>query len=156
MSQKFCLGQCGYDLYAEIHQSYLNQLIHGLFMPVLIYGVYVSLPALLGRTGNNAWYASMYLYWAYFAYYMGFDPVGAVLSAILYAPGLYLSSKRFYYPEQRWRNFAIGLVWIFSAVGVQELVGHTLCEEVNSDLLQLHNSITIAPIFGARCLFHVV
>ena len=156
MSQQFCLGQCGYDLYAEIHHNYFNRLIHGLFMPVLVYGFFLGFPALFGRTGQRAWIASWYLYCLYFAYYTSFDITGGFLSATLYAYPLYLVSQRVYYPERRWWDIGLSLLWIFGAVGIQELFGHTFFEETNSDLLQLPNSILIAPIFGARCLFHVV
>lgn len=153
---QFCLGQCGYDLYAEIHQNYVNQLIHGLFMPFVVYGTLLGVPALLGFSGNKALEMAGYIYTSYLMYYLTFDPLGMFLSALMYTPCLYFVNKESYTPQDRWRIFSRGVGWLLAAVGIQEIIGHTLFEEVNSDLWQLPNSILIAPIFGARCLFHVV
>lgn len=152
---KFCLGQCGYDLYAEIHQSYGNQLLHGLFMPFVVYGTFVGLPALFNQISLSACLTHLAIYFAYMIYYVSFDPLGGVLSAILYYPALEFALSHRYIPEERWQNVAKGLGWIFFAVAIQEGIGHTLFESTNSDLWQLPNSILIAPIFGARCFFHI-
>ena len=165
---KFCFGQCGYDLYAEIHQNYYNQLIHGLFMPMLAFGVFMGLPALFNQSSrafqrqtcavaqSQTVLAQAYLYIAYLMYYLSFDPLGAVMTAIIYAFPLYLATTKIYYPWQRWRDVGIGLMWVFLAVIIQEVFGHTLFEQINSDLWQVPNSILIAPLFGARCLLHSV
>ena len=151
---QFCFGQCGYDLYAEIHQTYGNQLMHGLFMPFVVYGTFIGIPALFNIYPMSSNIMQIGIYMSYMLYYLTFDPVGAVFSLILYYPALIASLRYDYTPQMRWLNVAKGLAWILGAVAIQEGIGHTLFEHTNSDIWQLPNSILIAPIFGARCFFH--
>ncbi len=119
-----CLGQCGYDLYAEIHQNYYNQLIHGLFMPLVVYGTFLGFPALLGTLDTHAYTIQLAVYCFYVGYYMLFDPVGALMSIALYTPVYYLAGRQVYKATSRWRNVTLGLAWIFAAVGIHEFFVH--------------------------------
>ena len=152
-----CLGSCGYNLYAELHQNYWNRLIHGLFMPFVVYGVFNGTPAVLSQTNYmNTVMTKMWIYIGFLSYYLLFDPVGSVMSAIVYYPVLHFSLQKHYTAENKWKDIRESILWISFAILVQELFGHTLFESVNSDLYQVFNSILIAPLFGARSLFHSV
>lgn len=151
----FCLGPCGYDLYAEIHKNYYNQLIHGMFMPFVVYGVFYSLPAVFGKTDKQtAVNMQRLLYWTYVTYYSMFDEWGAVMTAIVYSGSLYFANQHRYHSENRMHDIYVGIGWVLLAVGIQEGFGHTLFEHINSDLGKFPNSVVNAPLFGARSLFH--
>lgn len=152
-----CLGSCGYDLYAELHQNYWNRLIHGIFMPFLVYGVFNGIPAVLSQTNYmNTVMTKIYIYVGYLSYYLFFDPIGSVMTCITYFPALYFSMKKEYSVEKRWTDIGEAIMLISFSVFIQEIVGHTIFENKNSDLVQVINSILIAPLFGARSLFHCI
>lgn len=155
----FRWGKEGYDLYHELHLNYGNQMIHGLFMPFVVYGIFVGLPAFFVKTDAGATRFRVAIWATYLAYYSSFDVVGATLCGQFYLPALWYLSvyQPYYYHHNSGRIQAImwGLIFLFGAVGIQEFFGHTFYEERNSNLWELPNSIAIAPLFGIRCLFQI-
>jgi uncharacterized membrane protein YGL010W len=153
---KFCWGQCGYDLYAEIHNDPTNRLVHGIFMPFLVYGFLYGLPALLRLGTRSAHALQVVIFYTYNIYYYTFDSIGASLTTVIYFLPTYAALRHNYRPTMWRQDLLYGAMWLFGAVGIQELFGHTLFEQINSDLLQLPNSIVNAPLFGARALIGAV
>ncbi len=150
---KFCLGQCGYDLYAEIHRNYVNQQIHGVFMPMVVYGTLIALPALCNRFSYEAIFMQLCLFSMYLIYYLTFDVMGALMSISVYTPFVYWAMIYPHRYDRRWYNVSVGMGYMVVALVIQEIFGHTLFEGANSDLSQVPNNILIAPIFGARSIF---
>lgn len=150
----YYLGIEGYHLYAELHQNYYNKLIHGCFMPGVVYGTLCGLPALLNLRSIDAHKFQLLLYVIYALYYMSFDLVGMLLTGLYYSPWLFLSLRQKYKIHNRWPLVYQGLIIVIYALLIQELIGHTLFEKVNSDPTQVLNSILIAPLFGSNSIFH--
>jgi len=152
---EFRYGQEGYDLYAQIHTTLGNQLVHGVGMIFVVYGVFQMMNSFV-RTKQSAADLMLSVYLGYLFYYSWFDPLGAFLSGLVYnlplKKALYESSST-YSSEFRRRNFQKGLIYLIGSILVQEIIGHTLFEQTNSNLWELPNSLIIAPLFGANSLF---
>lgn len=149
----FCFGRQSLELYAEIHQTTGNQLIHGLGMPIVGYGVFGGIPLLLSNKRFDQEVLRLFIYCAYIVYYWWGcnDWVGAFVTAATYLPALHYASTHV--------EDGVGVLGFTMAalgsIAVQEIVGHGMYERVASDLWQLPNSIAIAPLFGTRALMHV-
>lgn len=151
---QFRWGQEGYLLYKELHQNYYSGLVHAMFMPLVVYSVFVGLPPLLTSRAKSYLPINLLIHFLYTAYYLTFDPMGAFLSALVYGQSLYLAYMTHqYYRDRRWLAVRYGLIGLVVGLVVQETVGHTLLEGANSDLTQIPNSIAIAPIFASNSLF---
>lgn len=175
-----CFGTDALKLYSEIHQSPVNQIIHGLGMPFVGYAVFMWVPLILYRLYNYMvqdlsttipiWVLNIRtipvllfnirfaLYILYVTYYFCFDPVGAIVTQLIYLVPFYLATKRIHHDANVHEHSSslivqnIGIMAL--SIFVQEGIGHAFFEHVNSDLWQLPNSISIAPLFGTRALLH--
>lgn len=150
----FKFGAAGYELYKTIHMNPMNQMVHGIGMPFVALATFIGIPALFGFYRHDALVVSSNIYSIYLLYYLLFDVSGAVVSGVIYfvpliIAGLYVNHS----PYFRWRNVFMSLCILVVALGVQEYVGHTLYEQKNSIIEHIPNSIAIAPLFGARCIF---
>ncbi len=147
-------GQDSYNLYAEIHQNDYNQLIHGLFMPGVAYGIFLGLPAIFNQKGMVAHKLQYAIYLAYALYYVTFDHMGALFSVLLYYPFMWLASNEYKTMYDRKKLIIKAIFVMFVSLVIQEGIGHTFFEDTNSHLEDLPNSILIAPLFGARSFFN--
>ena len=152
----------GLKLYSQIHGNNANQIIHGIGMPIVAYAVF----GLSNFHVNTSF--TFIIYFAYFIYYSTFDTLGALFSLLLYFPSIYCSIQEYYDIVHYYKNgynsfifenkqlkmtkYYINIFW--ASVVFQELIGHFVYERANSDLLQLPNSITQAPLFASRALLH--
>jgi len=169
----FRSGRAGLELYTEIHQNNTNQIIHGLGMPFVGYAIFG-----LANFFCASPLASLLIYFSYFIYYLTFDVPGAMFSLVIYYPVLMQSisdwldldfyygqdyvpttellpaSNYLIYAEQR-RKYCVFYIQLFClSVFIQEGLGHFFYEVINSDLYQLPNSMSQAPLFGTRALMH--
>ena len=150
-------GNEGYEIYKNMHHSPTNRMIHGIFMPCVSYAILYGIPAMIYKNYNQARRLTSLIYLFYLFYYLSFDFTGGVLAGIIYAPCLIWYPTSFFdAPKQRSRTIRwCWLLFIFGLL-VQELIGHSIYEQRNSDLTVLSTSILIAPLFGARAIFGIV
>jgi len=161
-SNYFRPGLAGLQLYSQIHHNTVNQVIHGLGMPFVGYAVF-GLANLL--SSNNR--AGLIIYLSYFLYYLQFDLIGSFYALLIYLIPLAISFYdyqiiQFYYPNTIKPSYQLikseylaFYAKIFAlSILIQEGIGHFCYERFNSDLYQLPNSISQAPLFGTRALMH--
>ena len=159
---QFRPGLEGLKLYSQIHGNNTNQIIHALGMPVVAYAIF----GLSNLHLNTA--SSILIYLFYFFYYASFDIIGSFCSLLLFFPSLCSSMIEYYdfqhYYDLKYNTFIYDnkklkmtkyyIKMFLLSVVIQEFVGHFIYEKINSDLFQLPNSITQAPLFATRALLH--
>lgn len=151
----FRFGRAGYDLYAEIHQDYYNQWLHGLFMPGVVFGTLLGLPSIFNLRVHNAYALQTIIVAMFFTYYSLFDYKGAILCLLHNWVGWQLA-QNFYVWYPRVKNLMIAGGTFVVCLFIQEAIGHTFYEKINSDLWQIPNSISMAALFGSNCFFNRV
>lgn len=164
-----CFGRESLALYAEMHHNHMNQVIHGMGMPFVGYAVFGGVPLIYNRVKRllglespvNATQLRTSIFLAYIIYYWSFDTIGAIVTAGTYLPFLILANKEYNGIPGLTKGGLIEwmMIWFYImvmtlAIGIQEGIGHSLYEKRNSFLLQLPNSVLIAPLFGTRAILH--
>ena len=137
------------NYYGEIHKSPLNKIIHGLFMPLTVYGILLWLPALLNLNILDASILRVWAYYFYLGLYLKINIFYALLySIIYYIPLKYanIDYKKNYYTLMN------GLVISFYSLFIQECVGHYLGGDDASRMEGIINAVLYAPYFGIKGL----
>ena len=138
------------DYYGEIHTSQLNKVMHGIFMPLAVYGLLLSMPIILDLDKLDASILRVWIFYFYFGLYCQIDIFYAILFAITY-----------YYPlkfaniDYKKNAFTLmnGLIILSYSLFIQEYVGHYLGGDKFSRPEGLLNAILYAPYFGTKELF---
>ena len=137
------------NYYEEVHTSSLNRCIHGLLMPLTVYGILLWFPALLNL---NILDASILRVWAYY-FYLGLYLKINIFYALLYSIIYYIPLK---YANIDYKNnyytLMNGLVISFYALFIQECVGHYLGGDDASRMEGIINAVLYAPYFGIKGL----
>ena len=153
---EFRYGNAGYELYHQIHNSLANQIVHAIGMPFVVYGVLKMLGAVFANNKKTANIIQFSVYLIFLTYYVTFDPIGALVCGVLYGFMLekIVADTKYSYStfSGRFKHFTRGFVYFVAALLIQEFVGHSYFEENSSNLWEIPNSITIAPLFGANSL----
>jgi uncharacterized membrane protein YGL010W len=164
-----CFGRESLALYADMHHNWVNQIIHGVGMPFVGYAVFGGVPLIYNRLRRklglrlycSANQLRVAIYLSYLIYYWSFDLIGAIVTGLTYLPLFVLADFEYNgIPGLRlgglieWMMIWFYILVLVVSIGFQEGVGHSLYEETNSILIQLPNSILIAPLFGTRALLH--
>ena len=71
------IGHDGVAYYAEIHQAWLNKLLHALFMPVVAAGAFLLIPGLFRLNHDNATRLQAVMFTFYLGHYCTFDTMTA-------------------------------------------------------------------------------
>jgi len=137
-------GEQGLEVYEEIHQEYLNQMIHFAFLPGVFYGTFRGIPALLNIKTSPFIVGLSTFYGIYYA--LAYSIYGGVGTMIYTAPFAFLAG---YHTHTRRDHIREALVIAGSSLLIQEVVGHTILEEINSRLTIsfVFNAITYSPLF---------
>lgn len=153
---EFRYGNSGYELYHQIHNSLANQIIHAIGMTFVVFGVFKMLGAIFASNKKTANIIQLIVYLVYLAYYLTFDPIGTLICGILYGFVLekVIADTKYSYSSfsGRFKHFVRGFVILVASLLIQEFVGHSYFEGINSNLWEIPNSIAIAPLFGANSL----
>lgn len=153
---EFRYGNAGYELYHEIHNNLANKLIHGLGMPFVVYGFYKMMGAIFANNQKKASMIQLVIFELFFLYYLTFDPIGSLLCFGIYGYTLERVNADTKYSYStftgRFKHFMKGFVILIASLLIQEFVGHSYFEGVNSNLWEIPNSIAIAPLFGVNSL----
>lgn len=140
----------GLDIYEEVHQQEGNIFIHFLFLPGVFYGIFRGIPAMLDLDTNipfsimvSTLYTLMYAYDC--AEY-------AIQVPIMILPYIVLSSVHYHSRRNHVREslFAFGTCLL-----IQEVIGHTFIEEVNSRLTvgYVSNAVLYSPMFYSQNVY---
>ena len=137
----------GLNYYGEIHKSPLNKIVHGIFMPLTVYGILLWFPALLNL---NILDASILRVWAYY-FYLGLYLKINIYYALIYSV-IYYFPLKFANIDYRNTYYTLinGLVISFYSLFIQEIVGHYLGGDEPSRIEGLINAVLYAPYFGLR------
>ena len=137
----------GLNYYGEIHKSPLNKIIHGLFMPLTVYGILLWFPVLLNLNILDASILRVCVYYFYLGLYLKINIYYALIYLVFYYFPLKFANidyKNTYY------TLINGLVISFYSLIIQEIIGHYLGGDEPSRIEGLINAVLYAPYFGVR------
>ena len=137
----------GLNYYGEIHKSPLNKIIHGLFMPLTVYGILLWFPVLLNLNILDASILRVCVYYFYLGLYLKINIYYALIYLVIYYFPLKFANidyKNTYY------TLINGLVISFYSLIIQEIIGHYLGGDEPSRIEGLINAVLYAPYFGVR------
>lgn len=133
MSVQIWYSMEGLDVYEQVHQSELNRIIHLAFLPFLFYGVFRSVPHPIVPYILVAW--SGYYGWV-------INPTEGLITYSVVSPWAILALLKK-------PNYKQGLGLIITSLVLQEVIGHSLFEEVNSriSITYILNAVMYSPLF---------
>ncbi len=139
------------DYYAEVHQSSFNSMIHTMFMPFTMYGMFMWIPGLLGLYWYEARKLRDFLLMVYLVHYARISIIGALLTVGLYIYP-YSRSNVDYYKLGPRSSFLRGISFSICALAIQEIIGHYLGGDPASRPEAVPNAILYAPYYSS-CWF---
>lgn len=146
------VGIDGVNYYAEVHTSYLNSIIHTIFMPFTIYGILLWVPRLCSLNLNHSIRLQQFLYTAYMTHYMLINFTIGILTSLYYILPLYaakLTYLNFYNKKIGYTGFKIMTV----ALLIQEVFGHWIGCDNLSRFEGVPNAILYAMYYSVHHLF---
>jgi uncharacterized membrane protein YGL010W len=146
----FYIGLDGVEYYGEVHTTKLNSIIHSIFMPFTIYGMFLLIPkVILPKKYDNSYeYAykiNFFLYVTYMTHYISINKYIGLLTSIYYYIPLQLSRNQI--------EFKKGILISTTALTIQELLGHWLSGDDPSRLEAIPNAIIYAIYFSVSHFF---
>ncbi len=146
-------GEEGLQVYSEVHQTLGNIIIHALFLPVITYSVlrwvYVLFDKFLPhKIVSRLVVLAILIFYGNFYSRMGFFDTtlwfSLTLPIVLLADCNQVNSK-----------FQAGIYFLIPLL-VQEIIGHTMFEGVNSRLTLSHvtNAVLYSPMFYTRAAYN--
>ncbi len=141
-------GWEGLEVYEEIHNDPINRFIHAAFLPFVIYGTMLGLPALFNIKRQHAYYGVGTITFAYILFYSTFSFLWAFAAAFMSLPFAMHAVHRLKVYD-RVPNVRLAVISLVGALFIQEVIGHTLFEEVNSRMTfsYVFNAIMYSPMF---------
>ena len=146
------VGIDGVNYYAEVHTSYLNSIIHTIFMPITTYGILLWVPRVFSLNLNHSIRIQQFLYTAYMTHYMLINFKIGILTSLYYIFSLYaanLTYLNFYNQNIGWGGFKIMSV----ALLIQEIFGHWIGGDNPSRGEGVPNAILYAMYYSVHHLF---
>ena len=137
----------GVNYYGEIHKSSLNKIIHGLFMPLTVYGILLWFPALLNLNISDASILRVWVYYFYLGLYLKINIFYALIYSIIYYFPLNFANIDY---RNTYYTLINGLVISFYSLFIQEIIGHYLGGDNVSRIEGVINAVLYAPYFGLR------
>lgn len=150
-------GTEGLDVYEEIHQNVYNELTHIIFLPGVFYGVFRGIPALLALIGLNypktLILTIMMTYSSYYAYTI--DCISGLTAFITISPYALLANDHYHSKSD---SISQSLIIAFGSLFIQEVIGHSLFEAVNSRLTidYVFNAIMFSPLYYALNVHKII
>lgn len=139
-------GKEGLDVYSEVHQNLGNEVIHTLFLPVIIFSI-LRWVHLLVKCDWLARFAIFLMFVFYSNFYSLVGTFDDLVWMSLTVPIIILAEL----PKFKLNKLGASLCFVIPLI-VQEIVGHTLFEGVNSRLTVSHviNAILYTPMFYSQ------
>ena len=133
MSVQIWYSMEGLDVYEQVHQSEINRIIHLAFLPFLFYGVFRSVPHPVVPYILVAW--SGYYGWA-------INPIEGLITYSVVSPWAILALLK-------QPNYKQGFSLIVGSLVLQEVIGHSLFEQINSriTITYILNAVMYSPLF---------
>ena len=137
------------NYYEEIHTSSLNKCIHGLFMPLTVYGILLWFPALFNLNILNASILRIWVYYFYLGLYLKINIFYALIYSIIYYIPLKYTNIDY---KNNYYTLMNGLVISSYSLFIQECIGHYLGGDDASRIEGIINAIFYAPYVGVKGL----
>ena len=145
------IGYEGVQYYAEVHTTFLNSIIHTMFMPFTTYGILLWAPRVITYDYNLGIKIQHFLYSAYMTHYLLINPfIGALTSILYYYPLFYAKLD---YKNKVMYPFTSGLFISTIALAIQEVFGHWLSGDPPSRIEAVPNAILYAMYYSVSHLF---
>ena len=144
--------QHGVDYYAEVHTSFWNSLIHTIFMPCTMFGMYLWIPALFRMRPYEAKQLRYAVSMAYMFHYVKINAITAYFVALwYYKPLVYADEmyRRIFNPKE---SLCLGLAISICALFIQEVIGHYIGGDNPSRLEAIPNAMIYAPYYSVSHL----
>ena len=137
-------GEQGLQVYSEVHQTLGNIIIHALFLPVITYSILRWIYVLFDRVTARAIIFGILLFYGNFYSLMGFYDTMIWFSLTL--PLVIIADS-----DKDNTRLKAGVFFLLPLL-VQEIIGHTLFEGVNSRFTFSHvtKAILYTPMFYSR------
>jgi len=126
-------GLEGLEVYEQVHQNDINRFLHLAFLPAVFYGIFRSVPHSV----------IPFILFSYTGYYAAvIDIKSAVNNLFLIGPWAVLANNQT-------PSLKVGLLSLTCSLVIQEVIGHSLFEEINSRLTLsfVLNAIMYSPLF---------
>ena len=137
----------GVEYYAEVHTSFWNSLIHTMFMPWTMLGMYLWLPALLRLNADQAQVLKDSCMTFYFGLYCRISLITTFFVCMLYYYP-YKYSSDYYRKHSPGHLLKVGLSCSVIALLIQEVFGHYIGGDAPSRVEAIPNAILYAPFYS--------
>ena len=166
LSNYVLTGINGVNYYAEAHLSIWNSWIHTFCMPFTVYGMLYWIVSLFTLNNNIRKYFIWFLYFLYGGHYLRISFYGALFYYLMYYNVVIYSIKNIYNDhllyihKYNYNNLYIKLLLIikglkisFISLLIQEIIGHTIGNDIQSRPEGVINAILYAMYYSSNHFF---
>jgi uncharacterized membrane protein YGL010W len=145
----------GVEYYAEVHRTFWNSIIHTIFMPITMFGMYLWIPALFGLNKQVTFMVKCYAMIFYVGLYSQISLHITIMTMCLYFYSFAFSTKlyNYFYDEDRKLNLICGLLISTTTLSIQEYVGHYIGGDTLSRIEAIPNAILYACYYSVSHLY---
>tara|TARA_Y100001954_G_C15800107_1_gene599609 strand:- start:244 stop:762 length:519 start_codon:yes stop_codon:yes gene_type:complete len=145
------IGNSGIEYYGEVHTTFLNSLVHTIFMPFTTYGILLWFPRIFTLSYIQGIKLQQFLYTMYMTHYIVLNPCLGSIITLFYFPSIYNANKDYeieiHYP------FIAGLSITIISLTIQEVFGHWLSGDPPSRIDAVPNAIMYSMYYSVSHLF---
>jgi len=145
--------QHGVDYYAEIHKTFLNSVVHSIFMPIAMFGMFLWIPVVFNLCPFDAHRLRKYVCIVYLTHYSYINIYISFL-VFLYYYNSYYYANIFYKKYSYIFSFYVGLCTSVASLSIQEIFGHYLSGDEQSRFEAIPNAVIYAPYFSVAHFFY--
>lgn len=145
--------------YSEVHTTFQNSLIHTLFMPLTMFGMFLWIPGLFKLSPENTHVLKVNASLFYIGLYIRINLLDTLLVMLLYYPSFVLSGLAYdtFYTglcdtSLSELNVIFGFFISFVSLLVQEMLGHYMSGDPPSRFAAIPNAILYAPIYSVNTI----
>lgn len=146
------LGIDAVNYYGEVHTSYLNSMVHTIFMPFTVYGILLWIPKVFNLNIRNAVNFQKLAYVTYMTHYIILDYKIGLLTTLYYYLPLYYANQKYLIDYNKYvpiKGFCIS----FISLTIQEIFGHWLGGDDPSRVEAIPNAILYSMYYSVWHLF---
>lgn len=147
---------CGWEgiaYYKEVHVSLWNSIVHSVFMPVTMTGMFVWVPALFDLDKFAAFELRVHACLFYLGLYCEISIPITMLGVLLYAVPFGYSNDLYERCRTRRLRLITGILISVTALLIQEVFGHALAGDPPSRLEAIPNAIFYAIFYSVSHFF---
>lgn len=144
----------GVEYYGEVHLSFWNSVIHTIFMPFTMYGMFIWIPSFLNLNPGEAFRLKKNVCLIYLGIYSRINPYITCLIMFVFSIPFILSTEKYQSLHQtRMYCIGYGLFFAVGALMMQEIVGHYIGGDDASRVEAIPNAIVYANYYSIAHLF---